>query len=98
MDTARHSRNQIVLLVVLVLVLGFVARFEDDDENEDEKEQFAQENKPFRHSSTDSPGTLTPQPPILDCGGKRSATPLLDTAYRAKSGVVAVQIFRSAGR
>ncbi len=32
---------------------------------------------------------LAPQPRILDCGGKRSATPLLDATGRTESGVAA---------
>ena len=36
-----------------------------------------------------NPTRLAPQPPILDCGGKRSATPLWKVTGRAESGVAA---------
>ena len=38
MNAARHSRNAIVLVV---LVMGDSKVFEDEDENEDEEEKFA---------------------------------------------------------
>src|ERR1035437_10220370 len=38
---------------------------------------------------------LAPQPRILDCGGKRSATPLLDATGRTESGVAATLCHRS---
>ncbi len=46
-----------------------------------------------------NPARLTPQPKILDCGGKRSATPLLDATGCLRKAVsplrsaTAVQIF-----
>ena len=38
---------------------------------------------------------LAPQPQILDCGGKRSATPLLETTGSTESGVAAALCHRS---
>jgi hypothetical protein len=38
---------------------------------------------------------LVPQAHILDCGGKRSATPLLVAASRTESGVAATLCHRS---
>jgi len=46
--------------------------------------------KHFNHQWTRiDPTQLAPQPRILDCGGKRSATPLWDATVRADSGVAA---------
>jgi len=38
---------------------------------------------------------LSPQPRFLDCGGKRSATPLSGASVRTKSGVTAALCHRS---
>jgi hypothetical protein len=52
--------------------------------------------KSFYHGWTQmNPVRLTPQPRILDCGGKRSATPLLDATGRTESGVAAALCHRS---
>jgi hypothetical protein len=42
-----------------------------------------------------NPTRLAPQPQILDCGGKRSATPLWDATGRTESGVAAALCHRS---
>jgi len=42
-----------------------------------------------------NPTRLAPQPQILDCGGKQSATPLLDATGRTESGVAAAFCHRS---
>jgi len=51
MNTARQSRNQILLVVVLVLVIES-GKSRTKDENEDEDEKFARAAKTFMHSST----------------------------------------------
>ena len=53
MNPARHSRNAIVLVV---LVMGDSKVFEDEDENEDEEEKFAWLEQTLIDSSTDSHG------------------------------------------
>src|SRR5437773_468873 len=52
MNSARHSRNRIVLVVVLVIEPGH--SIEDEDENENEDEKFARRANILRDSSTDS--------------------------------------------
>jgi len=49
-NSARHSRNRIVLLVVLVIEPRHSIEDEDEDENEDEK--FARRANILRDSST----------------------------------------------
>jgi hypothetical protein len=52
--------------------------------------------KSFNYGWTQmNPARLTPQPQILDCGGKRSATPLWEATGRAESGVAAALCHRS---
>jgi hypothetical protein len=40
---------------------------------------------------TDKPNAACAPPRILDCGGKRSATPLLDATGRTESGDTALK-------
>jgi hypothetical protein len=41
------------------------------------------------------PGAAKPQPRVMECGGKRSATPLWIAGKRRKSGVVAALCHRT---